>query len=144
MLPVAFAPHLWAATLRTLRELTRLAVTALVLVVGLGGTTAGPAFAELPRPVGESGRPAAFWVSPASVALASADQRPGSAAERVTVALSGVTAAERVTGTPSGRPAGARSESVRCTSATRPVAAAGPACADPGRDAVGRRGPPRI
>ncbi|MFG3703476.1 hypothetical protein ACGF7U_01890 [Micromonospora sp. NPDC047670] len=33
----------WSVTLRSLRELTRLAVAALVLAVGLGGVTAAPA-----------------------------------------------------------------------------------------------------
>jgi hypothetical protein len=46
------------AVLRSLRELTRLAVTALVLAVGLGGAlaVAPPPTAALPRPVSVSSR----------------------------------------------------------------------------------------
>ncbi|MDO3701478.1 hypothetical protein Q3W71_07260 [Micromonospora sp. C28SCA-DRY-2] len=40
---VASAHPLWSVTLRALRTMTRLAATALVLVVGLGGLTAGTA-----------------------------------------------------------------------------------------------------
>ncbi|MER7330524.1 MULTISPECIES: hypothetical protein [unclassified Micromonospora] len=40
---VASTDPFWSATLRSLRELTRLAVAALVLAVGLGGVTAAPA-----------------------------------------------------------------------------------------------------
>ncbi|QOC93970.1 hypothetical protein [Micromonospora craniellae] len=49
MSSVALARPLWPATLRTLRELTRLALAALVLAVGLGA-----AAADLPlRPAGD-------------------------------------------------------------------------------------------
>ncbi|MEU4642009.1 hypothetical protein [Micromonospora sp. NPDC023814] len=40
---VASTDPFWSATLRLLRELTRLAVAALVLAVGLGGVTTAPA-----------------------------------------------------------------------------------------------------
>jgi hypothetical protein len=40
---VASTDPFWSATLRSLRELTRLAVAALVLAVGLGGVTAASA-----------------------------------------------------------------------------------------------------
>lgn len=40
---VASAHPLWSVTLRALRAMTRLAATALVLVVGLGGVTAATA-----------------------------------------------------------------------------------------------------
>ncbi|MFG1776501.1 hypothetical protein ACGFIG_08730 [Micromonospora sp. NPDC049048] len=39
---VASVDPFWSVTLRSLRELTRLAVAALVLAVGLGGATAAP------------------------------------------------------------------------------------------------------
>ncbi|WP_130331135.1 hypothetical protein [Micromonospora kangleipakensis] len=149
MLLVAFAPPLWAATLRTLRGLTRPAVTALVLVVGLGGPAAAPASAEAVRPTAEPGRIAAFQVPPAPITdsaaagSATAGRSAGSTVEWV-AAPSGASAVERVTGTPSERPAGAVSaRPARCAPAPSPASAAGPARADPGRDAVGRRGPPR-
>jgi len=47
---VAFSPSLWAATLRTLRELTRVAVTALVLVAGLTGPAAASVATDAVRP----------------------------------------------------------------------------------------------
>ncbi|WP_157746285.1 hypothetical protein [Micromonospora inositola] len=144
MLPVAFAPPLWAATLRTLRKLTRLAVTALVLVAGLGGATASAAPAEAFRPTAEPGQVAAFQVAPVSfVGPATADRSAGAAVEWV-AAPSGASAAERITGTPGGRPAGAAPERpARRSAALSPAPASGPAPVDPGRDAVGRRGPPR-
>ncbi|WP_446218076.1 hypothetical protein [Micromonospora sp. IBHARD004] len=144
MLLVAFAPPLWAATLRTVRRLTRMAVTALVLVVGLGGTAA-PAPAEAARPTAEPGQVATFQVPTAPVTAsvtagsATTGWSAGSAVEWV-AAPTGASAVERVTGTPSERPAGAVSaRPARCAPAPSPS----PAFADPGRDAVGRRGPPR-
>ncbi|GAA4569145.1 hypothetical protein GCM10023176_25060 [Micromonospora coerulea] len=157
VLPVAFAPALWAATLRTLRRLTRLAVTALVLVVGLGGTTADPA--GMPRPVADSHQPAAVRFSPAAPAPALADRpaaeavtRPGgtpavlpvTAAPAVIRTSSGVVAGERATVPADGHPASAVAEPVRHVPAPRPVGTTDPAPADPGRGLVGRRGPPQV
>ncbi|MEU7998721.1 hypothetical protein AB0B83_25795 [Micromonospora sp. NPDC049060] len=51
---VASVDPFWSVTLRSLRELTRLAVAALVLAVGLGGATAASApapFAAVTAPV---------------------------------------------------------------------------------------------
>ncbi|MEU6072889.1 hypothetical protein [Micromonospora sp. NPDC047074] len=42
-MPSVASDPFWSVTLRSLRELTRLAVAALVLAVGLGGATAAPA-----------------------------------------------------------------------------------------------------
>ncbi|PWR15794.1 hypothetical protein DKT69_09025 [Micromonospora sicca] len=139
---VAFAPPLWAATLHTLRRRTRLAVTALVLVVGLGGTAATPA--EAFRPAAEPAQLAAFQVPRVPVAGPATADRPAGAAAEPVATPSGASTAERVTGTPSGHPAGVGPERPGgCSATLSPAAAAGPAVTDPGRDAVGRRGPPR-
>lgn len=142
VLPVAFAPPLWAATLRTLRKRTRLAVTALVLVVGLGGTAASAAPAEAFRPTAEPGQVAAFPLPPATFAAPATSGQSAGAGGWV-AAPSGAATAERATGTPGGRPTGAGVERPAGSSALPAASAAGPALVDPGRDAVGRRGPPR-
>ncbi|WP_326564486.1 hypothetical protein [Micromonospora peucetia] len=48
---VASVDPFWSVTLRSLRELTRLAVAALVLAVGLGGAAAAPSAAAGPAAV---------------------------------------------------------------------------------------------
>ena len=118
MLLVAFAPRLWAATLRTLRELTRLAMTALVLAVGLGGGAAASATTAL-QPTVVTSRVAELRV----------DQGP--AAERASQAPG-----EPATGAPTER-------EERREAGPRPATPTTAAPTDPGRDAVGRRGPPR-
>lgn len=143
VLPVAFAPPLWAATLRTLRKLARLAVTALVLVVGLGGTAASAAPAEAFQPTAEPGQVAAFPLPPATFAAPATSGQSASAGVGGWVAApSAAATAERATGTPGGRPTGADVERPTGSSALPAASAAGPALVDPGRDAVGRRGPP--
>ncbi|GGO04521.1 hypothetical protein GCM10011576_06160 [Micromonospora parathelypteridis] len=103
--------------LRSLRDLTRLAVTALVLAVGLGGAlaaTAPPAPTQL-RPSAVSSR----------VATVSPDAAP---------------ATERAGQPVAARPAG----TVDAAAATGPIAE-GPGHApaiDPGRGVPARRGPP--
>ncbi|MGK5441891.1 hypothetical protein ACSNN7_08720 [Micromonospora sp. URMC 105] len=101
----------------TLRDLTRLALTALVLAVGLGGLfapTTGPATAA----------PAGPAVTVAQVAEPPATTRP---------------ADEQRIDSPA-RPIPARRDAVT----DRPLAATAPAVTtDPVREATGRRGPPR-
>lgn len=113
MLPVASTRPFRRATLR---DLTRLALTALVLAVGLGGVfapTTGPAAAAPIRPA----------VSAARVAESPATTRPTD---------------EQPADFPA-RPIPARRDAA---STDRPLAA--PATTtDPVRDATGRRGPPR-
>ena len=114
---IAFAPPIWAATLRTLRDLTRLAVTALVLVVGAGGATAAPDTTTL---------------RPTVVTSRVAELRPGADVDT-----------ERVADAPTEPAPGAPVERTdRRGSASRPPIAVAAALTDPGQDAVGRRGPP--
>ncbi|WP_141714951.1 hypothetical protein [Micromonospora rhizosphaerae] len=115
----ALAPHFWAAMLRTLRKLTRLAVTALVLAVGLGAVATPPTTTAL--------RPA---VVTSRVAELRVDRSPVS--ERA-----GHAPTEPVSGAPMGRTG-------RGELRPRPTTAVPVALADPGRDAAGRRGPPRV
>ncbi|MEU5671528.1 hypothetical protein ABZ749_14380 [Micromonospora sp. NPDC047753] len=109
-------PARWAV-LRSLREMTRLAVTALVLAVGLGA-----ALAATPPPTPTQLRPSAVSSRVASVSpdAGPADERTGQPAEAP--------------------PAG----TLDTATATGPVAA-GPVhvpAADPGRGSPARRGPP--
>ncbi|MEU7620526.1 hypothetical protein AB0B27_31165 [Micromonospora rifamycinica] len=110
-----------------LRDLTRLAVTALVLAVGLGGlfavATDGPAAAAARPPVVTS-----------RVAALTTDTRLGD--DRLAAARPG-----------SGRPAHGSTRPLSAESAAepavRPAARVDVATPDPARDATGRRGPPR-
>lgn len=114
MLPVASTRPF---RLATLRDLTRLALTALVLAVGVGGLfapTAAPATAAPPRPA----------VTVARMAEPPATTRPTD---------------EQRTDSPA-RPVPARRDVVT----EGPLAVAVPATTtDPVREATGRRGPPR-
>ncbi|MEU7796847.1 hypothetical protein ACGFKZ_00025 [Micromonospora tulbaghiae] len=150
MLPVAFAPSTWTATLR---RIARTAVAGLVLIVGLQGIAAAPAHAD-----------AASHASIASHAVAT---------EHVTAiehvgAIKHVTAVEHAATRQAVTTGAARSAELTATDA--PTAAlrttgpgtgpavteapsadsAGPvpgvevvAAADPGRADIARRGPPR-
>ncbi|MEV4479601.1 hypothetical protein [Micromonospora coxensis] len=118
-MPVAAFRPVWTATLRALRDFTRLAVTALVLAVGLGAVAAGPAVAA----------PGATGVTISRTAeLPAAASRPS--------------IDEQVADAPAARPLPARRDTVPAdapTASTAPVVAT----TDPVRDATGRRGPPR-
>ncbi|WUR60495.1 hypothetical protein OHS32_03545 [Micromonospora chokoriensis] len=108
-------PARWAV-LRSLRELTRLAVTALVLAVGLGG-----ALAATPPPTPTQLRPSAV-----SSRVATVRPDTGPATERA------------------GQPAAPPTDAVDIVSAPVPVAE-GPQntpAIDPGRGTPARRGPP--
>ncbi|MFC4148761.1 hypothetical protein ACFO0M_21100 [Micromonospora mangrovi] len=133
MLLEAFAPTLWAATLRTLRELTRLAVAALVLVVGSGGVAAASTVDAL-RPV------AVLEFRSVGSPVAAGQGRPAGTGS-VTAVADAASAVDRATdsaGVPAPGTRADRHEAVRPT--TRTVVAP----ADPGRDAVARRGPPLV
>ncbi|MEV4773743.1 hypothetical protein [Micromonospora humida] len=122
MIRVAPTPPVWVSRLR---DLTRLAVTALVLAAGLGGF-----LAVTGGPVAVTARPS---VVTSRVATLPADARPtGDRADA--------------------RPGDERPDdgSLRpqpptpaVENAARPVAPAAGATPDPVRDATGRRGPPR-
>ncbi|MFY1659087.1 hypothetical protein [Micromonospora sp. WMMD1274] len=150
MLPVAFAPSTWTATLR---RIARTAVAGLVLIVGLQGIAAAPAHAD-----------AASHASIASHAVAT---------EHVTAiehvgAIKHVTAVEHAATRQAITTGAARSAELTATDApttalrttgpgTGPAVteapsadSAGPvpgvevvAAADPGRADIARRGPPR-
>ncbi|SCG64274.1 hypothetical protein [Micromonospora coxensis] len=116
-MPVAASRPIRTVTLRALRDLTRLAVTALVLAVGVGAVAAGPA--------------AVAPVAP-GVAISRTAELPAAASRPSTD--------EQVADAPA-RPLPARRATVPAdapTASTVPVATA-----DPVRDATGRRGPPR-
>ncbi|SCF38644.1 hypothetical protein GA0074695_6415 [Micromonospora viridifaciens] len=158
VLPVAFAPPLWAATLRTLRELTRVAVTALVLVVGLNGLAAAPAggtlrSAEAIRPVTDS----QATLAPVDGPLLTA---PGAATMPILLRASAATSAPvaevRLAGpdgqstagqprpTPTSPKSGMPPRHVEHDVAAASVGAAVVPPTDPGRESIARRGPPRV
>ncbi|WP_422753606.1 hypothetical protein [Micromonospora sp. WMMD708] len=122
MIRVASTPPFWVSRLR---DLTRLAVTALVLAAGLGGflaVTGGPA-AVAARPAVVTSR----------VATLPADTRPtGDRAE--------ARPGDERPDDGSRRP---QPPTPAVEAAARPVAPAAGATPDPVRDATGRRGPPR-
>lgn len=169
MLSVAFPPPLWAATLRSLRRITRMATTALVLAVGLNGLAAAPAAADPARPAATSHPVADLGLAPADPARPTGTSRPvaefrlapaapdlrtiryaveiagpGTATPATGALVPGVNAAARdLRATPAG-PA-VRVPSHRSTAeVASPRAQAGPTVppTDPGRSTVARRGPP--
>ncbi|MEH0970362.1 hypothetical protein V6U77_04390 [Micromonospora sp. CPCC 205546] len=121
---VASVDPFWSVTLRSLRELTRLAVAALVLAVGLGGASAAPA-------------PASSVTGSAAVTTAgpiAANTRPTLSLPRrepVVEQVSGATAA----------PSTLRHETSTDTTAV-PLAHQDGLARDPGRGVPARRGPP--
>ncbi|WKU03896.1 hypothetical protein [Micromonospora sp. HUAS LYJ1] len=117
MIRAASTPPVWVSRLR---DLTRLAVTALVLAAGLGGflaVTGGPAAAAT--------RPS---VVTSRVATLPADARP---------------ADDRADTRPDDGSLRPQPPTPTDGAAARPVAPAAGATPDPARDATGRRGPPR-
>ncbi|MFI5486784.1 hypothetical protein ACIBXA_15245 [Micromonospora echinaurantiaca] len=119
---VASARPMWSVTLRALRAMTRLAATALVLVVGLGGVTAAAATepattaAQL-RPLAVTSRVDALRPDAPTSAAAptTAPAEPG-AAEAAAPVTADVVATDRVAGPATG----------------------------PGRGVPARRGPPTV
>jgi hypothetical protein len=123
VLPVAFAPSLWAATLRTLRKLARVAVTALVLVVGLNGLAAAPAEATV------LSANAAIGASTAEVRLAASDAEATAGPLRPALTSPAPDVPSRHVGHDVAPP---------------PAGAVVVPAADPGRASIARRGPPRV
>ncbi|MFY1597838.1 hypothetical protein [Micromonospora sp. WMMD737] len=126
---VASVDPFWSMTLRSLRELTRLAVAALVLAVGLGGATAAPApFAAGPAAV----------TAPVPAAVTAAG--PAVAGARLTPPLSRrEPVAERADGFAA--PPAVRRDDTPAAAAVALARPDGPA-RDPGRGVPARRGPP--
>ncbi|MBQ1072727.1 hypothetical protein KBX06_06035 [Micromonospora sp. C31] len=114
---VASVDPFWSVTLRCLRELTRLAVAALVLAVGLGGATPAPA---------------ATPSAAVTVADAARLAQPPSRREPVAELVNGAAAP------PATRPV---ADAPADTSVV-PVARPGGLARDPGRGVPARRGPP--
>lgn len=123
---VASVDPFWSVTLRSLRELTRLAVAALVLAVGLGGASAAPApFAAGPAAV----------TAPVPAAVTAAG--PAVASARLTPPLSRPEQADGFAAPPALRRDGTPAD----TAAVAVARPDGPA-RDPGRGVPARRGPP--
>ncbi|MEH0845191.1 hypothetical protein V6U81_22645 [Micromonospora sp. CPCC 205711] len=121
MLPVATIHPAWVATLRVMRDLVRLAMTALVLAVGLGAAVAGPS-------------------GPA--AAGSAPVRPSVVASRVADLPATTPSADVRVDDSSAGPLPARPAATSVHPAPPATTVRTPA-ADPVRGAAGRRGPPR-
>ncbi|MER7416633.1 hypothetical protein ABT346_07570 [Micromonospora peucetia] len=119
---VASVDPFWSVTLRSLRELTRLAVAALVLAVGLGGAAAAP------TPPAAFG-PAAVTVGPVATTARLAQPLPGR--EPTAEQANDAAAPQRVR----------RADTSADTSAVPAGRPDGPAH-DPGRGVPARRGPP--
>ncbi|MEU5945251.1 hypothetical protein ABZ793_06775 [Micromonospora sp. NPDC047465] len=119
---VAPADPFWSVTLRSLRELTRLAVAALVLAVGLGGVTAAPA------PPAPALGPAAAG-APAAVGVPVEQPLPGRAP-----------AAERVVD--AATPPAVRRAVVPAETSVEAIVRRDVPARDPGRGVPARRGPP--
>ncbi|SCG62572.1 hypothetical protein [Micromonospora halophytica] len=117
-MPVATSRPLWTATLRALRDLTRLAVTVLVLAVGVGAFAAGPAVAAPGGP---------------GVAFSRAAELPPTASRQ--------SIHEQVADASAARPLPTRRDIVPADESTPSTVPA--ATTDPVREATGRRGPPR-
>ncbi|MCL7457306.1 hypothetical protein ABT235_23245 [Micromonospora echinofusca] len=117
---VASVDPFWSVTLRSLRELTRLAVAALVLAVGLGAVAA-------PAPAPSVTGPAAV-----TAAVPAADARLGlPRREPVAEQVSGAAAAPAP-----------RSATAPADTSAAPVARSDGPARDPGRGDPARRGPP--
>ncbi|MGN9811005.1 hypothetical protein ACTMSW_16790 [Micromonospora sp. BQ11] len=125
---VASSHPLWGITLRSLRDLTRLAVTAVALAVGLGGTTAAVA-APPPAPVVHVA-PAVHVAPVPSVAVARVEPIGAAPAGYVTAPLAA-------------RPPAPASDDLRPVATVRVATGPDAPAGEPGRDALTRRGPPR-
>jgi hypothetical protein len=121
VLSVAFARPAWRATLRSLRELTRLAVAALALTVGLNAAT----LASAPTP-------AAVAAPASTVSSRALVGSPASAPTADRLADTDVSAHP---------PTDEHSSVAPAADVVLPAAVATPA-AEPGRRTPGRRGPP--
>ncbi|MEU9507002.1 hypothetical protein AB0D32_12055 [Micromonospora sp. NPDC048170] len=121
---VASVDPFWSVTLRSLRELTRLAFAALVLAVGLGGAATAPTpSAAVPGPA------AVIAVGPAAASLRAAQSLP----------VHGPTA-EQADHTAA--PQTARRADTSAGASTVPAARPDAPARGPGRGVPARRGPP--
>ncbi|MCW3814505.1 hypothetical protein ONA91_08545 [Micromonospora sp. DR5-3] len=146
---VAFAPSLWAATLRSLRELTRVAATTLALVVGLTGPAAAAAASDPVRP-DATHRP----VASLSALVAPVD---GPAPDALVGAAPVATGAWTADRRPAAAPHSPAGHLIAAATPPAPGLAAAlvrgavalsrtdvaVAAADPDREPIARRGPPR-
>ncbi|RNM00872.1 hypothetical protein EFE23_04270 [Micromonospora solifontis] len=141
---------MWGATLRSLRRLTRMAATALVLVVGLNGLTA-PVPADPFRPVSTVRPLADLRVAPGPADAPAGPLLPGSSAATgwtttITPADGAGTADSRTRHPRVGSTApaaGVPARHIDSGGAAARTTAAVAAPADPGPGSVTRRGPPR-
>ncbi|MEU8334600.1 hypothetical protein [Micromonospora tulbaghiae] len=150
MLPVAFAPSTWTATLR---RIARTAVAGLVLIVGLQGIAAAPAHADAASHTTIAAHAAATEHVTATehvgaikhvTAVGHAATRQavttGAARSAELTATDAPTAALRTTGPGTGP---AVTEAPSADSAGPVPGVEVVAAADPGRADIARRGPPR-
>ncbi|WBC10602.1 hypothetical protein [Micromonospora sp. WMMA1947] len=144
MLPVAFAPSTWTATLR---RIARTAVASLVLIAGLQGIAATPAHAAAaPHATVASHAVATEHVlaieNVVAIEHAATRQAVTADAARPAELMTGdaTTAALRATGPGSG-PAVTEAPSTDSAAGVPGVEVV--AAADPGRADIARRGPPR-
>lgn len=149
MLPVAFAPSTWTATLR---RIARTAVASLVLIVGLQGIAAAPAHAAVTEQSvaviadAATARTAGF-VTAAARAASVAGSTPSVIASPVPAEV-GLTAVAAGSTTADGAPRSttgpaADAAGTETTAAGRVPGVEAVAVADPARAAIARRGPPR-
>ncbi|MDO3683345.1 hypothetical protein [Micromonospora sp. C28ISP2-4] len=138
MLPVAFAPSTWTATLR---RIARTAVAGLVLIVGLQGIAAAPAHADAaPHAATASHAVATEHVAAIEHAATRQTVTTGAARSAELTAGDAPAAALRTTGPGTGP---AVTEAPSADSAGRVPGVEVVAAADPGRADIARRGPPR-
>lgn len=133
MLPVAFAPSTWTATLR---RIARTAVAGLVLIAGLQGISAAPAHAAAASHATVASH-AVVTEHVAAIEHVATRQAVTAGAAELTAA-DATTAALRTTGT-----GPAVTEGLSADSAGRVPGVEVVAAADPGRAHIARRGPPR-
>ncbi|MBB5111270.1 hypothetical protein AB0K27_00980 [Micromonospora echinospora] len=134
MLPVAFTPSTWTATLR---RIARTAVASLVLIAGLQGIAAAPAHAAVAGQADATTvRTAGFGATDARAT--STEFAPSAIASPV---AAGTTTADGAPRTATGPAADAAVTD--SASAGRMPGVEAVAVADPARAAIARRGPPR-
>ncbi|MEV6514837.1 hypothetical protein AB0M37_03520 [Micromonospora chalcea] len=135
MLPVAFTPSTWTATLR---RIARTAVASLVLIAGLQGIAAAPAHAVVTGQSVTTVRTAGFGATDAR-ATSAAGFAPSAIASPVAAGTTRAGGAPRsATG-----PAADAAAVTDSASAGRVPGVEAVAVADPARAAIARRGPPR-
>ncbi|MFD6607534.1 hypothetical protein ACFWDK_06050 [Micromonospora chalcea] len=135
MLPVAFTPSTWTATLR---RIARTAVASLVLIAGLQGIAAAPAHAVVTGQSVTTVRTAGFGATDARATSAAGFARSAIASP----VAAGTTTADGAPRSATG-PAADAAAVTDSASAGRVPGVEAVAVADPARAAIARRGPPR-